>query len=70
MQKVASMLTKTTTMVLTDESEVIDLDSFNKEKIIGKGAYGSVYLVKMKSCGHLYAMKELNKDFILKNDKK
>jgi serine/threonine protein kinase len=60
-----------TTMVTT---EVLNKDSFKIVKKLGKGAYGSVFLVKKKSklsteSEKLFAMKELEKDHILKYDK-
>ena len=61
--------TRATTMRTT---EILTKDSFKVVKKLGKGAYGSVYLVKKKSDKYtekLYAMKELEKEHILKYDK-
>ena len=40
---------------------------FKIEKSIGKGAFGKVFLVTMKTTGKQYAMKVLNKKEIIKN---
>ena len=37
---------------------------FNMIKVIGRGSYGKVLLVKKKDTGKLYAMKVLKKTFI------
>ena len=60
--------TRATTLV-TDE--ILTKDSFKFERKLGKGAYGSVYLVRKKGAldGKLFAMKELQKAHILKFDK-
>lgn len=53
--------TRATTMRTT---EILSKESFKIVKKLGKGAYGSVYLVKKKSDKYsdkLYAMKELEK---------
>jgi serum/glucocorticoid-regulated kinase 2 len=42
----------------------ISKDDFTMIKVIGKGAYGKVLLVKKKDSGRLYAMKVLKKKFI------
>jgi serine/threonine protein kinase len=42
------------------------MDDFDIVKVIGRGSFGKVYLVKKKSCGSFYAMKTLKKDMILK----
>lgn len=41
--------------------EKTDLDSFEILKVIGKGAYGKVRLVRHKKTGKIYAMKSLSK---------
>lgn len=43
------------------EKEKIDLNSFNTIKIIGKGSYAKVVLVRKKSNQKLYAMKIIKK---------
>jgi tRNA A-37 threonylcarbamoyl transferase component Bud32 len=49
------------------EREVM-LKDFKTIKIIGKGNYGTVYLVEMISTGNTYAMKELRKDVLIDTD--
>ena len=58
--------TRGTTMRTT---EVITLDSFERIKKLGDGAYGIVYLVKKKDTKQIYALKELEKDHILRYGK-
>ena len=43
----------------------VSLDSFNILKVIGKGAYGKVFLVEDKQTKNTYAMKVLKKSAIL-----
>lgn len=38
---------------------VINMDDFEKMKILGHGSFGNVYLAKEKSTGNLFAVKEL-----------
>jgi protein-serine/threonine kinase len=53
---------KETGYLLKTRSKVVPKD-FHKLKVIGKGAYGTVYLVtKKESSGALYAMKVAKKD--------
>ena len=42
----------------------VNLDNFEIIKVIGKGTYGKVLLVKLKSKGTYYAMKMLNKKYL------
>jgi len=51
------------------EKEKVSLNSFNTIKIIGKGSYAKVVLVRKKSNQKLYAMKIIKKQDI-KNKKK
>jgi protein-serine/threonine kinase len=51
--------------------EISKLDCINnyvKIKVIGKGNFGTVYLVRNNENGNLYAMKNMNKDLIIRND--
>lgn len=43
------------------KSTGISLDDFNIEKVIGKGAFGKVFLVSNKQSGNIFAMKSLRK---------
>lgn len=42
------------------------MEDFQILKLIGKGGYGKVYLVKKKSTGEVFAMKALKKEFLVK----
>lgn len=42
------------------------VDDFELIKVIGKGSFGKVLLVKKKDDGQVYAMKILKKDQIIK----
>ncbi len=44
------------------------LDDFEVKKVIGKGSFGKVFLVKKRSDGKLYAMKSIRKDVLIQND--
>eukprot|EP01111_Echinosteliopsis_oligospora_P017939 TRINITY_DN7979_c0_g1_i1.p1 TRINITY_DN7979_c0_g1~~TRINITY_DN7979_c0_g1_i1.p1 ORF type:complete len:527 (-),score=118.88 TRINITY_DN7979_c0_g1_i1:93-1673(-) len=46
----------------------IDQSDFDTVKIIGRGAFGEVRLVKHKESGELFAMKKLHKDEMLKKE--
>ena len=59
-------MTRQTTL---KEDEEITLDSFERVAKLGKGAYGSVFIVKNKSSGKLYALKEVNRDDVRKRGK-
>lgn len=48
------------------EEKVVNLRSFNVIERLGKGSFGSVYLVEKKSSKALYAMKVLEKSRVLK----
>jgi serine/threonine protein kinase len=58
--------TRVTTLRTT---EIITRESFDIIKKLGDGAYGVVYMVKKKDTGHLYALKELEKNHILRYGK-
>ena len=44
----------------------VSIEDFHIEKVIGRGSFGKVYLVKKKSDGNLFAMKTLKKDMIIR----
>lgn len=48
-----------------DSKKLVELDDFELQYVIGKGAYGKVVLVKKKDHNELYAMKILKKDFLV-----
>jgi len=61
--------TSSTLSVFDDKhysSSEIGLDDFTIMKVIGRGSFGKVYLVKKKSDGNFFAMKTLKKDMIIK----
>ena len=47
-----------------EDKKVISLNDFDVLKLIGKGSYARVYLVRNKSNQKIYSMKKLNKPFI------
>uniref|UniRef100_A0A7S3GEJ1 non-specific serine/threonine protein kinase n=1 Tax=Palpitomonas bilix TaxID=652834 RepID=A0A7S3GEJ1_9EUKA len=49
-------------------SDKAGLDDFELLKVIGRGAFGKVMLVKMKATGELYAMKILNKEMLIRRN--
>ena len=51
-----------------EESTVVTLKHFNIIERLGKGSFGSVYLVQKKSTQNMYAMKVLEKEKILKQN--
>ena len=46
----------------------VGLDDFERVKVIGKGTFGKVYLVKKIDDGSIYAMKSIRKDVMIEND--
>jgi serine/threonine protein kinase len=48
----------------------INLNNFHIEKVLGRGAFGKVFLVTKKDTGHVYAMKSLRKDMIEQRNQK
>ena len=52
---------------LIEGKKVITLNDFDVLKLIGKGSYARVYLVRNKSNQKIYSMKKLNKPFIKRN---
>lgn len=53
---------------LPGQTEPITQNDFNILKVIGKGSFGKVLLVSKKDTGHLYAMKVLKKDALVKRN--
>ncbi len=49
-----------------EEDGPVTLQSFNLIERLGKGSFGSVYLVEKKSNKKIYAMKVLEKEKVLK----
>jgi serine/threonine protein kinase len=46
----------------------VNLQSFECKKVIGRGSFGKVFLVKKKQTEEFYAMKSLRKDVIIDYD--
>lgn len=46
----------------------INLDSFHIIKVIGKGSFGKVFLVREKATGKLHALKVLKKEYIIRKN--
>lgn len=51
-------------------SNDINIDNFTIIKVIGRGSFGKVYLVKKNDDGKLFAMKTLKKDQIIRKNQK
>ena len=45
-------------------SKAININHFKLEKVIGRGSFGKVFMVRLKSTGELFAMKILKKDMV------
>jgi serine/threonine protein kinase len=52
----------------SETSGKISKDDFLIVRVIGRGGFGKVYMVKKKSSGKVYAMKVLSKDQIAMKD--
>ena len=50
------------------DSSNISLEDFETLKLLGKGSYGKVYLVKNINSNKVYAMKVLDKQFLIDKD--
>lgn len=50
------------------KSQKVGLDDFDLLKVVGRGAFGKVMLVRKKDSGALYAMKILAKDMLIKRN--
>ena len=46
----------------------ISKEDFQELKVIGRGSFGKVYLVKKKSDGQIYAMKVLTKEVVARRN--
>lgn len=49
-------------------TKLISLESFHIIKVIGKGSFGKVFLVREKATNQIYAMKVLKKDYIIRKN--
>lgn len=62
-------MTRYTRATTLRSTEILTKDSFNIIKKLGDGAYGVVYMAEKKDTGRMYALKELEKEHILKYGK-
>jgi serine/threonine protein kinase len=46
----------------------VNKDDFKIVKVIGRGAFGKVYLVSHLPTGKVYAMKSIKKEIVLKSN--
>ena len=53
---------------LMEPGKKISLDDFIRLKVIGRGSFGKVYLVRKRDTGLCYAMKILKKDQLIKKN--
>lgn len=60
------------TLIFTRKRDIVEkeveLQDFEIKKIIGKGAFGKVFLVQHKLTQAIYAMKTIRKDVVLEQD--
>ena len=49
-------------------SSTVSIEDFTILKVIGRGSFGKVYLVRHKSDEKIYAMKTLKKDVVLRKN--
>ncbi|KAL0225115.1 hypothetical protein RCL1_003027 [Eukaryota sp. TZLM3-RCL] len=54
-----------TDVIRTRDDQIVTPDDFVKLKVIGKGSFGKVYLVRKKDSEDIYAMKVLNKAVVI-----
>jgi len=54
--------------VKSSKPKTINLDSFHIIRVIGKGSFGKVFLVREKASGILYALKVLKKEYIIRKN--
>ncbi|MCQ2818758.1 MAG: serine/threonine-protein kinase [archaeon] len=48
-------------------ANIINVDSFEILDLLGQGSFGKVYKVKLKETGEIYAMKELDKKYLMES---
>jgi serum/glucocorticoid-regulated kinase 2 len=56
------------TSALIETKEKVTLRDFQLKKVLGRGSFGKVMLVRKKDTGQYFAMKILKKDFIIKRN--
>lgn len=64
------MVRRTTKTLFSKQNlkEEVTLDDFAPKIVLGKGAFGTVFLVERKKTKQLFAMKSINKEDIVKKD--
>ena len=68
-EDMTSKLPQNQASTITDmKGKMISLESFHIIKVIGKGSFGKVFLVREKASKELFAMKVLKKDYIIKKN--
>lgn len=70
-QKRATLLRKATKILVqnpTNQVSDLSIEDFELIKLLGRGAFGSVYLGRKKGQNKLYAIKRINKSEIIEND--
>jgi tRNA A-37 threonylcarbamoyl transferase component Bud32 len=55
-------------MEVNGPKRTINLDSFDIMKVIGKGSFGKVFLVREKASKTIYAMKVLQKEYVIRKN--
>ena len=51
-----------------ETKKIVNLETFDIIKVIGKGSFGKVFLVRHKAHGSLHALKVLKKEFIIRKN--
>ena len=59
-----SQISSTMSTDIVSHSYDVNADSFKMHKVIGKGAFGMVYLAQKRDTGTFYAIKSLKKEHI------
>jgi serine/threonine protein kinase len=49
-------------------NQIIKFEDFKMLMILGRGAFGKVFLAKLRSNGKLYAVKSIRKDILIEMD--
>ena len=68
MAEAAGMLERAAPTEDKSPKRTISLEAFHIIKVVGKGSFGKVFLVRHKATRQLYAMKVLKKDHIIKKN--
>lgn len=52
----------------TSDMGSVAMEDFKKIKVVGRGAYGKVYLVRHNYTDKIFAMKAVKKELVIKTD--